>query len=104
MMGFWYGRFADNADRFRDMPVRFGLMALCGLVFVATVVVVIVLLVKMGKRHSVAYRASMMNAAGNTAPKLAPDTLKALEILNERLAKGEVAEEEYERIKAKIRE
>src|SRR5512137_3027742 len=103
MMGLWDNRFTDHFDRVRDfMPVRMGLMVFFGLMFIALVVVGIILLVKLAKRHSPAAGSGMVTPNTGSTYRMAADNARAMEILNERLAKGEVSEEEYDRIKAKL--
>jgi uncharacterized membrane protein len=104
MMRFWDGGFSDRFDRFGNMQVHWGAMIFFGLVFVAAIVVGILLLVKLARRHSKVSGANSMPPAGTPAPRLTPDTTRALEILNERLVKGEIGDEEYDRIKSKLKE
>lgn len=96
-MGIWDNRFTENFERMRDfMPMKIGLMVFVGLLFIGMVVVGIVLLVKLASRST-----STPNT-GN-AYRVHSDNARAMEILSERLAKGEIGEEEYDRIKAKLK-
>jgi uncharacterized membrane protein len=91
-------------DRVRDfMPVKMGLMVFFGLLFIALVVVGIVLLVKLASRHSTPVNSGMMPPNAGSAYRVNADNARAMEILNERLAKGEIGEEEFDRIKAKLK-
>lgn len=104
MMRFFDGRFSDRFDRLGNMGGGWILMAVFGLVILAAVVIGVLLLVKLAKRHPTYTGITTMPPAGGAAPRLTPDNARALEILNERLAKGEVNDEEYERIKGKLKE
>ena len=104
MMGIWDSRFAENFDRMRDFsPLKMGLMVFFGFLFIALVVVGIVLLVKLASRNATPSSQGMMPPNNNSAYRISADNARAMELLNERLAKGEIGEEEYDRIKAKLK-
>ena len=96
MMRYWDGRFFDRFDGFGNLPIHWGVMVFFGLLLLAALVVGVILLARLaGRNHA---------SSGSPAfPRPAPDSARALEILNERLARGEVNEEEYERIKARLK-
>ena len=94
MMGFWDRGLTryDMMERFAQHPWA-GLLigGICMLIVLAIVIAVVILLVRMNKRSQMGQPGHMMN----TPPPAQRKNSAALALLDERYAKGEIGDEEY---------
>ena len=101
MMGFWDRGLTryDMMDRFAQHPWASLLIGgICMLIVLAIVIVVIVLLVRMSRRNRMGQSGHTMN----TPPPAPMKNSAALALLDERYAKGEIGDEEYNTKKANL--